>query len=112
MKKIAILGLLLALLTMPAYAGSLQENANSSDYLTKMPAMMVRGVSNIVLSPAEIVIHTYKGTVEDVPVKGTLLGLGTGLMWGFDRLGRGAWDIVTSFAPRYNGAPPTHELEL
>lgn len=113
MKRIAVLALVMvAFVSVPAFAGSIQENASSSDYLTKAPAMMVRGLSNIVLSPAELFIHTYKGTVEDVPVKGTLMGLGTGAMYMFDRAGRGAWDVLTALAPRYNGAPPTHELEI
>ncbi len=113
MKKVAILVLGLVLVfSAPLLAGSIDENANSTNYLTKFPAMLVRGTVNIVTSPAEIVIHTYKGTREGIPVIGTFEGLITGLGWTLDRAGRGVLDIVGSFVPNYHGAPPTHVIEF
>ena len=112
MKKIGILALRLVLFSAPLFAGSINENANSSDYLVKFPAMLARGTVNVITSPVEIFVHSIKGTREGKPVLGTLTGLGEGIGWTFDRAGRGVLDIVTSFVPNYHGSPPTHKLEL
>lgn len=113
MKRSFVLALVLAcLFAVPAYAGSLNDNANSADYVVKAPAMIVRGASHIVLGAVELPVHIYKGTVEGKPIVGTLEGIGHGAMYTFDVAGRGIWDILTALAPRYNGAPSTHELEL
>ena len=109
MKKIGILvAVIMLVVGAPVFAGQIDENAASTDYVTKAPAMVLRGVKNIVIAPAEILGHTYKGTMEGRPFVGTLEGLGEGAIWTVDRAGRGVWDIVTAFAPGYNGAPPTH----
>lgn len=113
MKKIFALTLILAVIfSAPVFASQLLDNASSSDYVTKAPAMLIRGVSNIALSPVEIFVHGYKGTVEGKPVIGSIQGVAEGIYWMVDRGGRGFWDLVTFLAPRYNGAPPTHELEV
>ncbi len=113
MKRTIVLVILMALVfSAPAFADKILENAQSSDYVTKMPAQLLRGVGNVVVSPVEVLSHGYKGTVEGRPIVGTLEGLGEGVIWGLDRAGRGAWDILTFWAPNYNGAPPTHELEI
>ena len=113
MKRTLVLLIVLTILfSAPVFAGtmsSIDESANSKDYVVKAPAMVVRGLSNIIMSPVEILGHSYKGTVEGKPLVGTLEGFGSGVMWGMDRLGRGAWDVVTALAPNYNGAPPTHK---
>ena len=112
MKRSFVLVLaLVCLFAIPAYAGSLNENANSSDYVVKAPAMIVRGASNIGLGALEVPVHTYKGTVEGKPIVGTLGGIGTGVMYALDVAGRGVWDVLTAFAPKYNGAPSEHKLE-
>lgn len=100
------------MVSTPAFADVISENAASSDYLTKAPAMLFRGISNVALAGVEVLTHSYKGTVEGRPIVGTLEGLGEGTIWALDRGGRGAWDILTCLAPRYNGAPPTHTLEF
>ena len=115
MKRSVILAVLTALLvSVPAYAGTvnlgmIDENAKSSDYVLKVPAMALRGTAHILLSATEPFIHAYKGTVEGQPVWGTFKGLMDGIYYGMDRAGRGTWDILTALAPRYNGAPSTHE---
>ena len=113
MKRTVVLVMVMAILfCAPAFADKILENANSKDYVTKAPAQLLRGVGNVVLAPAELLTHTYTGTVEGRPIVGTLEGLGEGTIWTLDRAGRGAWDILTFWAPNYNGAPPTHELSL
>ena len=96
-----------------AFAGCpIDDNINTGSYLVKFPSMILRGVVNIITSPAEIVVHTVKGTKEGKPVVGTLVGLGEGVGWTLDHIGRGVLDIVGSIVPNYHGAPPTHKLEL
>ena len=111
MKRTLVLALVLAVIfSAPAFANQMiMDNAKSSDYVVKAPAMVARGVINVVSSPLEIVGHTYKGTVDGRPLVGTVQGLGEGLYWFMDRVGRGTWDLLTFWAPRYNGAPPTHD---
>lgn len=113
MKRTLVLLMVMALLfCAPAFADKILENANSTDYVTKAPAQLLRGVGNVVLAPAELLTHTYEGTVEGRPIVGTLEGIGEGTVWTLDRAGRGLWDVLTFWAPNYNGAPPTHELSL
>ncbi|MDP3920295.1 MAG: hypothetical protein Q8R76_05765 [Candidatus Omnitrophota bacterium] len=113
MKRLLILvfGLMLVL-SAPVFAGTIEDNAASADYVIKAPAMVLRGLANIALSPVEVVHHTYKGTMDGAPLVGTLEGAGTGIVWGLDRAGRGIWDVLTALFPNYNGAPTTHELEI
>ena len=113
MKRTTILVLLMAFaLSAPAFADKIMDNANSKNYVTKAPAQLLRGVVNVGLCPAEVFVHGYKGTMEGRPIVGTLKGLGEGVIWMLDRGGRGIWDVATFWAPNYNGAPPTHELEF
>lgn len=113
MKKTGILIVALVFLfSAPVFANQILENANSTDYVTKAPAMLLRGVSNVIAAPVEVLAHGYKGTVEGRPIVGTLEGVGEGVIWTLDRAGRGVWDILTCWAPNYNGAPPTHELSI
>ena len=114
MKKIGIVMLVLMMTASSSLfaACPLDDNANSSKYLVKFPSMIGRGVVTIITSPAEIVVHAVKGTKEGKPVLGTLVGLGEGIGWTLDHIGRGVLDIVTSFIPNYHGSPPTHKLEL
>jgi hypothetical protein len=112
MKKMGILMLLLFVaLTSPAMA-SVFDDANSDELARKAPAMLVRGASQAVTSPVDIVEHGFIGTREGRPVLGTLKGLGRGTMIGLDRLGRGTVDVVTFLIPRYHGIPSLHLHEL
>ena len=113
MKRLSMLVLALMLaLSAPVFAGVIEDNAAAEDYLTKAPAMVLRGVVNLALAPVEVVYHTYQGTIEGAPLIGTLEGAGTGIVWGLDKAGRGIWDVLTALFPNYNGAPTTHELEI
>ncbi|MCM8775092.1 MAG: hypothetical protein NC930_01865 [Candidatus Omnitrophica bacterium] len=110
MKKIMVLALIaMVICSIPAFANKIQDDAKSTDYVVKAPAMALRGLGNIVIAPAEIFTHGYQGTMEGRPIVGTLQGLGDGIIWCLDSVARGAWDVVTALAPKYNGAPPTHE---
>ncbi len=113
MKKVSFWVVVLMLaLSLPVSANMIDEKANSSDYLVKAPFMLVRAVEQIAISPLEPLVHTYQGTVDGKPVAGTLQGLGDGIIWTLDRVGRSIWDIATSLAPNYNGAPSTHPKHL
>ncbi len=113
MKRTIVFVVVMALLfCAPAFADKILENAKSTDYVTKAPAQLLRGIGNVGLAPAELLTHTYKGTMEGRPIVGTLEGLGEGTIWTLDRAGRGVWDAVTFLAPTDNVAPPTHQLEL
>ena len=111
MKRTLVLALVMAVVfTVPAFANQqIMDNAKSTEYVVKAPAMLLRGLINAATSPVEIIGHGYKGTVDGRPLVGTIQGVAEGLYWGMDRAGRGAWDVLTFWAPRYNGAPPTHE---
>lgn len=113
MKKIAVLVVVLVFaICLPAFANSIGDNAASKDYVTKAPAMLLRGIGNVLISPGEVIYHTYQQTMEGRPFVGTLEGLINGIFWGLDRGGRGGWDVLTFWAPNYNGAPPEHTFEL
>ena len=113
MKRALVLMLVLAFaFATPAFADRVLTDADSSDYVTKAPAMLLRGVGNIVLSPLEIIENGYVETIEGRPIVGTFEGLVRGIYWGLDRAGRGVWDVLTFWAPNYNGAPPERELSF
>lgn len=82
------------------------DRASSDDYATKAPAMLVRGAENVVVSPGELVVQTYRHTRSGKPVLGTLEGLGRGMQFLLDRAGRGVADVALFWAPSFNGWPP------
>ena len=106
-----VLALMMAISTS-AFAMDFNEDANSDQYLVKAPAMMVRGIHQVVLAPMDLVYHIYDGTANDTPILGTLKGTGEGLMQSVDFLGRGALDLVGSLIPGMHGAPSHHKVEL
>lgn len=115
MKKVwAMMFVIMLGFSIPAQAACKQcdEYARTGEYFVKAAGMLCRGTANLVLAPAEILIHGYEGTLEGTPLLGTIGGTGKGIVWALDRAGRGVWDVATAFAPRYRGAPPVHEIEL
>lgn len=112
MKKMLLIVLALMIAISPTGWAMSFEDADSDDYLVKAPAMIIRGVSHIGLSPLELVYHTYDGTINDTPVLGTLKGIGEGSLFLLDHAGRGAFDILFSLVPGQNGSPSTHEIEM
>lgn len=89
---------------------SVWEDADSCQYGVKAPAMLVRGLVNVVSSPAEIPTNIYKKSQEGRPFISTLQGAGEGVVWTVDRAGRGVWDVLTFWSPNYNGEPPERDL--
>jgi len=113
MKRALVLMLVLTFaFAAPALADQVLTNAESSDYVTKAPAMLLRGVSDIVLAPLEIIENGYTGTIEGRPIVGTFEGIVRGVYWSLDRAGRGVWDVLTFWAPNYNGEPTERELSF
>ncbi|MBN1687733.1 MAG: exosortase system-associated protein, TIGR04073 family [Candidatus Omnitrophica bacterium] len=113
MKRAVVLLLVLAFaFSAPAFANQVLTNAESTDYVTKAPAMLLRGVGNIVLSPLEVIENGYKMTMEGRPIVGTFEGTVRGVYLMLDRAGRGVWDVITFWAPNYNGEPPDRELSF
>ena len=101
MKRTVVLMLVMAFaFTAPAFANQILDNAESDDYVVKAPAMLLRGIGNVVLSPVELLESGYSGTIEGRPLVGTLEGVGNGIFYMLDRAGRGAWDILTFWAPK------------
>lgn len=112
MKKIVLLAVAIALATVPAYAGVISDNASSTEYGTKAPAMFFRGILSIATSGVDILEQGYVGTRDGKPFIGTFEGLGRGLYFGLDRAVRGTVDVVGSLVPDFNGYPSTHEHEI
>ncbi|MDA9101186.1 exosortase system-associated protein, TIGR04073 family [Omnitrophica bacterium] len=110
MKKVALLLALCLIVCAPVFAGTIQENAASDDYVLKAPAMLLRGVGEIILSPLEIITNVYQKTLDEKPVYGTIYGAVEGTLYALDRAGRGVWDVVTCLAPGYNGEPTDREV--
>ena len=77
--------------------------AESPVYKEKMGGMIGRGLLNVVTSPIDVVTGTVDGTKQGPPFVGTLRGLATGVACGVLRLGSGAVDLVTFWAPGFNG---------
>ena len=113
MKKLLIFVLVLSFaLCTPALAAGIDENANSDKYGVKAPAMLVRGVSNIGVSVSEIPVHGYEGTVDGMPIIGTIQGVSEGVIWTLERAMSGVWDVATFWVPGHNGTIPTHSAEI
>jgi hypothetical protein len=88
----------------------MDEYANSSDYHVKVPGMLMRGATNIVLSPGEFLHKAYKHTKDGKPVLGTLKGVGYGAQYMMDRGGRGVVDVGLCLAPKFHGFPPKNHF--
>lgn len=115
MKKLSLfLAVLMLLASSAAFAGNFLDEADSSTYYVKAPAMVARGLTHIVLSPFEVICRLGEGcraggTITE-KLKGDAKGLVDGFYYFMDRAGRGVWDVATALAPRYNGAPVTRDL--
>lgn len=112
MKKIVMLAVAMALATVPAYAGFISDNASSTEYGTKAPGMLLRGVLSAATSGVDILEHGYLGTRDGKPLIGTLEGSGRGTYFGLDRAVRGTVDVLGFLVPDFNGYPSTHEHEI
>ncbi len=109
MKKYAAWFVILFLaVSRPVLAAESQDiwaMAKSDQYGTKAGGMFGRGLVNIVTSPLDIIVQTVEGTQKGAPFIGTMSGLGTGLGCTALRLVSGALDVLTFWAPNYNGFP-------
>jgi len=116
MKKFSVLFIFVFILnasTEGASASSFKdwtdEKAASEKYAEKVGGMMLRGLSESVTSPIEILYHTVDGTVNHFEYGfGFLEGLGTGMIWGINQGMRGLWDLIFAVVPDYNGEPGAH----
>ncbi len=115
MKKVALLmALLLVVGALPGWSVCMFDNwidkqATSTNYGTKAGGMLLRGIHGIVESPVELFYHPYD-ELKNRPENGIgfFKGLGLGA-WGMvDKIGHGAWDILTALVPNYNGETSTH----
>lgn len=109
MKKFtASLVILFLAVSRPVLAAESQDvwdMAKSDKYGTKAGGMFGRGLLNILTSPLDIIVQTVEGTQNGTPFIGTMSGLGTGLGCTALRLTSGALDVLTFWAPNYNGFP-------
>jgi putative exosortase-associated protein (TIGR04073 family) len=107
MKKMLFLAILLAglICSSNAFADSVYEKANSTDYGTKVGGMLGRGVVNVATCFVDIIVQTVNGTQDGPPVVGTLTGLGGGIACGALRVSSGALDVLTFWVPQFNGIP-------
>ncbi len=69
-----------------------------------------RGVVNIFLSPAEIPVSIIKWTREKGPGTGLSIGLIAGIVNGVERMGAGAFELITFVVPPYD--QPFYDYEL
>ncbi len=106
MRKLALVLLMVVALATPALAGdAFSDWANSDRYVEKVPGMILRGVTNAVVSPLDVImgpVHEYNDHPGwAFPLTGLLRGVQNGL----DRLGRGVIDVGGSVFPKFNGFP-------
>lgn len=97
------LGLCMMLTSSPAFAESVWDMSNSPQYGRKAAGMFGRGLLNVVTSPLDLVVQTVEHTKEGPPLFGTLTGLASGLGCTAIRAGSGLLDVVTFWAPNWNG---------
>jgi len=113
MRKLAIFALVLSFaLCTPAFAAGIDENANSDKYGVKASGMLIRGISNVGVAVSEIPVHAYEGTVDGMPVIGTIQGISEGAIWTLERAMSGVWDVATFWVPEHHGIVPTHNAEI
>lgn len=118
MKKIALWVALFMLIAaapgwcMCAVHTWVDEKANSESYPVKAGGMLLRGLVTIVTSPAELACHLYKEPKDNFEYgAGIARGFGKGLLYTFDNIIRGGWDILSFAFPDYHGEPVTHKNE-
>ncbi len=115
MKKLltAVLILVLSAPSTLACGNKLNEKADSEDYLTKMPHMFMRGVANVLVSPAEILVNIHSRSMDSAkPLKSAVEGLGYGTVATVDRLVRGGVDLGSFWVPKFNGIPSNKSPEI
>ena len=106
MRKLVLVLLIMAIFATPALAGDAFSSwANSDQYARKVPGMILRGATNAVVSPLDVLmgpVHEYKDHPGwAFPLTGLLRGVQNGL----DRLGRAVVDVGGSVFPKFNGFP-------
>jgi putative exosortase-associated protein (TIGR04073 family) len=81
----------------------------AGDYVNQMNEKIVRGVKNVVSSPAEIG-HTMTTEMEQgIPVYNAITGMIKGVGHAVVRAGSGLYDIIVAPVPKAKTYPPTPE---
>jgi len=106
LRKSALVLLMMLTLATPALAGDVFSDwANSDRYVEKVPGMILRGVTNAVVSPLDIIMGPVQEYQDNPGWAFPLTGLLRGVQNGLDRLGRAVVDVGGSVFPKFNGFP-------
>lgn len=104
MRALTIALLVSVILATPALAGDyFSDWANSDSYVEKVPGMMLRGLSNALVSPFDLLMGPVHEFQDNPGVAAPVVGILRGVQDAFDRIGRSAFDVGGSIFPDFNG---------
>ena len=104
-RKLGIISILIVFSLIWTAAGFAAGEGTSGDYLKDMGSQFVRGLGNVITSPAEIPC-TIGGELSENSSTGFLTGLGKGTVFMLRRILVGVCEVVTFVIPSEATLPP------
>jgi len=112
MKRVVLTAAVVIGLAPAAWAQeALYEKANSPEYKQKFVGMIGRGIVNVATCPIDLLVNTVNETKSGPPLIGTLAGVAKGAGCTTLRALSGAVDLLTFWAPNFNGIPVSYSYE-
>jgi len=106
MRKLVIVGVLLAAMTVPVLAQEAEEEGPQHTIFTKL----FRGVGNVIMAPFEIPVSVFNVAADTDVFIGVTAGTVAGVAAGVERAGAGVLDVVTFLFPPYDKPLVTYSV--
>lgn len=98
MRKLVIVGALLAAMSVPVLAQEAEEEGPRHTIFTKL----FRGVGNVIMAPFEIPVSVFNVAADTDVFIGVTAGTVAGVAAGVERAGAGVLDVATFLFPPYD----------
>ena len=106
MRKLVIVGVLLAAMTVPVLAQEAEEEGPQHTIFTKL----FRGVGNVIMAPFEIPVSVFNVAADTDVFIGVTAGTVAGVAAGVERAGAGVLDVVTFLFPPHDKPLVTYSV--